>query len=51
MNDLNGDFGVLVFGIAATLLFIAGYLFTIKEFNEMEPKDDTGPDAHLRNKK
>ena len=36
MNDLTGDFGVLVFGIAATLLFIAGYLYTIKEFNEMK---------------
>lgn len=36
MSNLTGDLGVLVFGIAATVLFIVGYLYTIKEFNEMK---------------
>lgn len=36
MIDMSSDFAVFVFGIGATVLFLIGYVFTIKEFNEMQ---------------
>lgn len=48
VGTLTGDFGVFIFGTGAFILFMIGYFFTIKEFNELEPEDDPGSDAHLR---
>ena len=48
MDSLTGDLGVFVFGISMTILFISGYLFTIKEFNEMEDQRQDKEEESIR---
>lgn len=36
LNSLTGELGVLIFGVAAALMFLAGYFYTIYEFKQLK---------------
>lgn len=41
MDNLTGELGVFLFGIAVTIIFLIGVAYTMKELQQMDDQRDT----------